>query len=145
MSVKLADALMTLGSFVGMGTLAEAVEEARLPASVAAPELALPIWPFVVTVTVVPTGGVAAGGRGRFHAGDRGDAQRWSIRQRRNGRLSDDRRQHPGEADGRGVRERLDADPAGAPEPTEGIPRSAPPRVDRAAASRDRGCHQPHR
>src|SRR3990170_2541167 len=59
MSVKLADALMTLGSFVGMGTLAEAVEEARLPASVAAPELALPIWPFVVTVTVVPTGMLA--------------------------------------------------------------------------------------
>src|SRR5438132_1373950 len=50
---------MTLGSFVGIVTLAEAVDEERLPASVALAELAAPTSPFTVTVTVVPTGMLA--------------------------------------------------------------------------------------
>src|SRR5437667_10843470 len=58
-SVKLADALMMLGSLVGIVTLAEAVDEERLPLSVALVELLLPTCPFAVTVTVVPTGMLA--------------------------------------------------------------------------------------
>src|SRR2546426_12258161 len=58
-SVKLAEALITLGSFVGIVTLAEAVEEARFPLRVALVELLLPTCPFAVTVTVVPTGMLA--------------------------------------------------------------------------------------
>src|SRR2546428_14086239 len=55
-SVKLADALMMLGSFVGIVTLAEAVDDERLPLSVALVELRLPTCPFAVTPTVGPTG-----------------------------------------------------------------------------------------
>ena len=57
--MKLADALMMLGSFVGIVTLAEAVDEERFPLSVALVELLLPTCPFAVTVTVVPTGMLA--------------------------------------------------------------------------------------
>ncbi|PYN96662.1 MAG: hypothetical protein DMD91_20640 [Candidatus Rokuibacteriota bacterium] len=56
MSVKLAVALMTLGSFVEIATLADAVEEVRLPLSVVVAELPAPTSPFTVTVTGVPTG-----------------------------------------------------------------------------------------
>lgn len=57
--MKLAEALMMLGSFVGIVTLAEAVEEARLPLSVVVAELPAPTSPFTVTVTEVPTGMLA--------------------------------------------------------------------------------------
>jgi hypothetical protein len=47
---------MTLGWSRGIAALADAVEDALLPTSVAVVEVAVPDWPLTVTVTVVPTG-----------------------------------------------------------------------------------------
>jgi len=56
-SVKVAEALITLGWFVGMVRLAVAVDAARVPASgVLVAELAAPSNGLAVTVTVVPSG-----------------------------------------------------------------------------------------
>jgi hypothetical protein len=56
-SVKVAEALITLGWFVGRVRLADAVEAANVPArAVLVAELAAPSNGFTVTVTVVPSG-----------------------------------------------------------------------------------------
>src|SRR5258707_2667519 len=51
---------MTKGSFVGMDTLADAVDEAELPARVAVAELGAPANPDAVIVTTVPGGTLVA-------------------------------------------------------------------------------------
>src|SRR5713226_403581 len=56
-TVKVAEALMMLGSFVGIVTLADATAAASVPLSaVLAVELAAPFRPLTVTVIVVPNG-----------------------------------------------------------------------------------------
>ncbi len=55
--MNVAEALITLGWFVGMVTLAVAVDAARVPArAVLVAELAAPFNGFTVTVTAVPKG-----------------------------------------------------------------------------------------
>ena len=55
--MNVADALITLGWFVGIVTLAVAVEAAKVPArALLTAELAAPFCGFAVTVTVVPSG-----------------------------------------------------------------------------------------
>src|SRR5207249_7281662 len=55
-SMKVADALMTLGSFVGIVRLTDAVDAASVPVSDAEAELVGPTRPTAVTVTGVPGG-----------------------------------------------------------------------------------------
>ena len=54
--MKVADALMTLGSFVGIVRLTDAVDAASVPVSDAEAELVGPTRPTAVTVTGVPGG-----------------------------------------------------------------------------------------
>src|SRR5215470_1413820 len=55
-SVKVAEALTTLGRFVGIATATEAVVDASVPFNVAAAEALPPVCPLTVTTTGVPGG-----------------------------------------------------------------------------------------